>query len=131
MNVKHGKMTQQRKDELLTKITQVANNDVATLAGVEKDIRVVKSNENGEIIIDMVVHFIKTDENAPELINVSYAAALARIQNASISQQERAQGLMTNIIQTSLGGMNMPGGDEAKAEIQKALEEQSKQEMTK
>ena len=89
----------------------------------------MKGDADGEIIIDMVVHFIKSDEHEPEQMNVSYAAALARIKNASISQQEQAQGLMTNLIKTSLGGMNMPGGDEAKAEIQKALEEQSKQQM--
>ena len=50
----------------------------------------MKGDADGEIIIDMVVHFIKSDEHEPEQMNVSYAAALARIKNASISQQEQA-----------------------------------------
>ena len=57
-----------------------------------------RGSESGEVVIDMVVHFIKTDENEPESMNVSYASALARIKNASLTQQERAQGLVLNII---------------------------------
>ena len=76
-------MTEERKDELLEKILKVVNNDTTAFAGVERDIRVVKDSKSGDIVIDMVAHFIKTDENEPDRMNVSYACAKSVIKNAS------------------------------------------------
>ena len=60
--VRHGQMTEERKGQLLEKISKIASNDVTVFAGTESDIKVSKSDKSGEIIIDMVVHFMKSDE---------------------------------------------------------------------
>ena len=82
--VRHGKMSAERKGELLAKIERVACNDATAFAGVESDIRVATNSESGEIVIDMVAHFMKTDEDRPDYMNVSYAAANCTIANATI-----------------------------------------------
>lgn len=54
-------------------------------AGADYDIKMEKNNENGSITIDMVAHIMKSDENEPEKMNVSYAAACCIINNATAS----------------------------------------------
>lgn len=83
--IRHGKMTEERKQELLAKIERVSNNDISVFSGVDSDIKIRKNNNDGEIVIDMVVHFMKTDENEADRMNVSYAACKSIIKNASIS----------------------------------------------
>ena len=73
--VRHRKMTQERKLELLAKIKRVACNDTAAFFGTETDIRVSKCPASGEIIIDMIAHFVRTNDDKPDCMNVSYAAA--------------------------------------------------------
>ena len=113
--VKQGKMTQERADELLAKVIKVASNDATVFAGVEQDIKVVRDNDSGDIIVDMVVHFIMTDENENDKLNFSYASCNSNIKNATIEQQEKACELMHRIIESSLKGMKMENGDEQRA----------------
>ena len=43
-----------------------------------------KDDENGSIVIDMVAHFMVSDEDLPDQMNVSYAAAKSIIKNATL-----------------------------------------------
>ena len=121
--VRQGKMAPERKAELLAKIDRVASNDVTVFAGTESDIRVARNSESGEVVIDMVAHFMKTDEDRPETMNVSYAAAYCSIHNATPQQQAKAEQLVHRIIETSLKSLEMPGGAAERAQIQRSLEE--------
>ena len=121
MAVNQGKMTEERKAEMLEKIEKIASNDAKVFAGTESDIRVTKDSDSGELVIDMVAHFMKTDEDKPDYMHVSYAAALSRIKYASSQQQEKASQLMNRIIQTSLRGMDMAGGDKERAALEETL----------
>ena len=121
--VRHGKMTGARKEELLAKIERVASNDATAFAGTESDIKVTKNSKNGEIVIDMVAHFMKTDEDRPDYMNVSYAAANCAIANATIQQQQKAEQLVHRIIENSLKGMDMPNSAEERAQIERSLAE--------
>ena len=56
LHVRTGKMTEARREELLAKITKVASNDLTVYEGIESDIKVSKNDQNGNIVIDMVVH---------------------------------------------------------------------------
>ena len=56
--IKQGKMTEERKQELLAKISMVASNDLTAFDGAESDIKVSKDAETGKILIDIVVHWI-------------------------------------------------------------------------
>ena len=49
-------MTEERKEELLAKITRVASNDLSVYDGIESDIKLSKNDQNGDITIDLVVH---------------------------------------------------------------------------
>lgn len=127
--VRHGKMTEARRGELLDKIAKVASNDVTAFAGTESDIKVSKNDESGEIVVDMCAHFIKTDQDKEDYMNVSYATAKCFIQNATLAQQQKAEQLVHRIIQTSLKGMNMPGGEAERAQIEESLAEVGKRLM--
>ena len=108
-------MTERTKDELLAKIKKVADNDATAFAGVESDIIVNRDNASGDIEIDMSVHFIVSDEDEGDKMNISYATAKSFIKNATIAQQEKACVLMNRIIKASLNGMNMQNGEAQRA----------------
>ena len=122
-------MTERRKEELLAKIKKVADNDATAFAGVESDIQVSRDNQSGDIEIDLAVHFIVSDEDESDKMNVSYSACKSYIKNATIEQQERACVLMNRIIKASLNGMAMEGGENQRAAIEQALNEQASQNM--
>ena len=83
--IRHGKMTEERKQELLAKIERVANNDISVFSGVDSDIKIIKKSNENEIIIDMAVHFMITDEAEADRMNISYATCNSIIKNASQS----------------------------------------------
>ena len=73
MHIQQGKMTEERKVEMLEKIQRIVNDDATAFSGVESNIRVVKDS-NGDIIIDMLAHIMKTEDGDPESMDMSYAA---------------------------------------------------------
>ena len=115
--VRHRKMTQERKQELLDKIKRVACNDVTAFFGTKTDIRVSKCPATGDIIIDMFAHFVGTNDDKTEDMNVSYAAAYCTIANATLQQSEKVENLVRESISTTLKGMDMPGGDAERAQV--------------
>ena len=129
--VKQEKMTQERSDELLAKVIKVASNDATVFAGVEQDIRVVRDKDSGDIVVDMVVHFLMTDENENDKLNFSYASCNSTIKNATLEQQEKACELMHRIIESSLKGMKMENGEEQRAQIVQSLNEMGKKNLLK
>ena len=98
LHIEQGKMTEERKVELLAKIQKIVDNDVETFSGVERDVRIVKDSQSGDIVIDMIAHFMKTDEDDPEAMNMSYACSKSVIKNATPAYQERICELMHRII---------------------------------
>ena len=56
--VKHGKMSEARREALLAKIARVASNDATAFAGTESDIEVSRDGASGDIAIDVVAHWI-------------------------------------------------------------------------
>ena len=130
MAIRHGKMTEARKAELLAKVKKIADNDATAFAGVESDIKVTSDAASGDLMIDMVVHYMASDEDAGDRMNVSYAAAKCTIKNATIASQAKASELMTRIIETSLTGLNIPGGSEQRTQIQDQLKEKAAENMS-
>ena len=59
----------------------------------------------------------------------SYAFSKAMIKNASLEQQERAQELMDSIIESSIIGLTIEGGQERLAEIKAEMSGNGKQQM--
>ena len=91
---------------------------------VDSDIKVTQDGdgENRTFHIDMLVNIIMTDENEPDKINVSYAACKSSVTNPTAQQQEKVYGFLLRILQTSLRGMTIPGGEQELAQIQEDLE---------
>ena len=96
--IRHGKMTEARKAELLAKVKKIADNDATAFAGVESDIKVTSDAASGDLMIDMVVHYMASDEDAADRMNVGYAAAYCTIKNATKASQAKASELLTRII---------------------------------
>ena len=124
--VRHKKLTQERKSELVDKIQRVVSNDAAAFAGTETDIKVSVNSENGEIMIDMVAHYMRADKDRPDFMDVSYAAANCVIANATLHQMVKVKNLVREIISTTLKGMDMPGGDAERAQVERSLEGEGK-----
>ena len=82
-HVKQGKMTEERKVELLAKVQKLVDGETTGFAGVERDIRVIKDSETGDMVIDMIAHWMKIDEDDPEAMSMSYASSKSVIKDAT------------------------------------------------
>ena len=112
-------MSELRKQQLLARIAKVASNDPEAPNDTISDIKVSRSNNaNGDIEIDFVAHFMKTNEQEPDRMTVSYAAAKSIIKNPYEQHKVKVNLLLQKIIQSSLRGMDTPGGDQERAAIQ-------------
>ena len=122
-------MTEQRRDELLAKVVQISVNDLCAFDGTESDIRMTQDSENGDIFIDLTAHFMQSDEEQPDLMNVHYAAAKCTIKNASVEYQDKSCQLLKNIIQSTLKTVKLAGGDQERAQVQQRLEEKGRKKL--
>ena len=104
-------MTEVRKGEILAKIAKIVANDLTAFSGTESDIKVFENGTNGDYLIDIALHYMKSDEDQPDLMNISYAATKSLIKNANIHQEEKALSILQRIVQLTVKGMKMPGGD--------------------
>ena len=98
LNIKHGKMSEMRKDELIVKIMKVVSNDLEAFTGVETDIKVTQNEANGDISVDLIAHLIRSNEEEPDKMVISYAASVSTIKNASLQAQEKACQLMQRLV---------------------------------
>ena len=65
--------------------------------------------------IDLVVHYIISDEDESDKMHISYAACKSFIRNASLEQQEKACLFMKRIVKNSLNGITMKDGEAQRA----------------
>ena len=122
--IRHGKMTTERQEELMSKIVKAVSNDPTAFAGTESDIRVSRNGEaSGEMMIDMVVHHMKIDGDNEDYMSVSYAAAKCSIEHATIEQQQNVEQLIQKIISSTLKGLILPGGEAERIQIEERLME--------
>ena len=112
-------MTAERSEEMLAKIKMVADNDIDAFSGTASSIKVSKDSKTNDIVIDMVVFFLKSDEDEPtHRLNFSYATCKSTIKEATKGEEENAYALVQNLISSSLRGLDMPGGEAELAAIQ-------------
>ena len=77
-------MSEMRKEELFVKIMKVVSNDLQAFTGVESDIKVTQNEANGDISIDLLAHLIRSNEEEPDKMVISYTASVSMIKNASL-----------------------------------------------
>ena len=82
-------MTEDRKTELLDKINMVATNDPRASPDPESDIKVSRSGA-GSYLVDILVHFVITNEDEDDRMDVHFAACKSLINNANQNNQEKA-----------------------------------------
>ena len=82
--VTQKKMSARRQDELMTKILAVKSNDASAIAAAEWDITVSAENndDSSEVTVDLVAHYVISNEDASDTMTVNYAAANSLIKNA-------------------------------------------------
>ena len=62
----------------------IASDDIKEFSVMESDIKVYNSSIENELVIDMVIAFMKSDDKEPNVcMNVSYASCLSIIRNAT------------------------------------------------
>ena len=84
--VTQKKMSARRQDELMAKILAVKSNDASAIAAAEWDIAVSASAEDSSVVtVDLVAHYIVSNEEASDTMTVNFAAANSLIKNASQS----------------------------------------------
>ena len=77
-------MSARRQDELMTKILAVKSNDASAIPTAEWDIYVSASeDDSSEITVDLVAHYIISNEEASDTMTVNYVAANSLIKNSS------------------------------------------------
>ena len=129
LNLKHNKISQQRMNELIEKIIKVKSNDQQAYVGTESGIKVIAQGAD-DMIVDLVVHYIVSNESEPDKMIVKYAAAYSRIKNASEQQFEASCKILQTIITNALKPFKFEDGDEEKATISAQLFENGKNELT-
>ena len=104
LNLKQGKMTQLRYDELMAKILKVKSGDLQATAGIEHNIKVIASDAGGssDMKVDVVVHYIVSNENESDKMFVYYAAANSLIQNASEEYWDKTVAFLTRIVTNTI-----------------------------
>ena len=77
-------MSENRQKELMSKIMKVKSNDLTAVADAEWDIKLTSDeNDTSCILVDLVTHYIISNENEPEKMTVNYAAVKSTINNAT------------------------------------------------
>ena len=86
VNNKNGKMSEERQQELFAKVEMVVSNNPSAVLGTESDIKVYRNSvaAGSEIVIDIVVNWMETNEEEDDRMDMSYAAAYTVIKDASL-----------------------------------------------
>ena len=80
------------------------------------------------MIVDLVVHYIVSNEEEPDKMTVKYATTYSYIKNASEEQYENSCQILQKIITDSLKPFNFEGGQQEREYVQaQQLEEGKKQ----
>ena len=114
--VNQSKMTEAQRSELLDKLDKVASNDLTVTQDIESDIKVSK-NDEGNLDIDLIAHCMKTNEDAPDKMEIYYAAGKCGIKSPSIEEREKCEQLLERIVTTVLRGITLPGIDAIKQQL--------------
>ena len=82
------------------------------------------------MIIDLVVHYIVSNEGEPDKMIVKYASTYSYIKNASEHYFEASCKILQTIVTNAIKPFKFDGGDEEKATIQSQLFENGKTLLT-
>ena len=110
---------------MLDKIRKVASNDLTAFAGIEQDIQVEK-NENDDVIIDILAHYIVPDENEGDRMIMRYATCKSLIKDPNLDEyRDKTQTLLHRIVFNTIRGFTVPpNANLTKQQMQSSLETQ-------
>ena len=106
----------------------VATNDQNAYPGPESDIKVSRAGTDS-YLVDILVHFVITDENEDDRMDVHFAASKSLINNASENNQDKACHFLSQICEETLKTIDLPGGVEERTDIQQSLYERAEREL--
>ena len=122
MAVRHGKMTEPRKEEILLMCKNLCHGTTKKVDFKEVNIEMTCNTDNySDIDVDLAVIFIIKSVDGKQ-IEASIATAVAKINGASKGQLAVAQQYCLDIITTALDGLQLPKG-QAKEDIIKMLDD--------
>ena len=93
----------------MEKIIKVIANDLTASTSTEYDIRVYPTEENrADLVVDLIVHYIVSNEDEPDKMTVNYAAAFSFIKNVSGEYLEKACTHLDKIVNNSFKSLKLP-----------------------
>ena len=111
--LKNGKVSENRRDELLAKIMKVKDTDHTAFAGAEWSINLTADeNDTSSIEVDLVAHYIVSNKNEPDTMTVNYAAAKTIIKSATTQYTQKSIDKLNLIITKTVEKLKVPGGDQ-------------------
>ena len=114
--------------ELLDKINMVATYDLKADPDPESDIKVSRAGTDS-YLVDILVHFVITNENEDDKMDVHFAASKSLINNANQNNQDKACHFLSQICEKTLKTIELPGGVEQRSDIQVSLYERAEREL--
>ena len=128
--LKNGKVSENRRDELLAKIMKVKDTDHTAFAGAEWSIQLTADeNDTSSIEVDLLAHYIVSNENEPDTMTVNYAAAKTTIKSATTQYTQKSIDKLNLVITKTVEKLKLPGGAEELQTILANLEEQGKNQL--
>ena len=111
--VKQEKMTSERMDELLLNIVPILEGRSVKEDQIEIDIQIKQHLIYADSLsVDLAVFFLSKNATEDGYMDASIATGVAKITNARSDKIAMAQGFLLKLIDTSLQGLDVPGGDE-------------------
>ena len=128
--LKNGKVSENRRDELLAKIMKVKDTNHTAFAGAEWSIDLTADeNDTSSIEVDLLAHYIVSNENEPDTMTVNYAAAKTTIKSATTQYTQKSIDKLNLVITKTVEKLKLPGGAEELQTILANLEEQGKNQL--
>ena len=95
-------MLETRRQELLDKIAKVASNDITQFDGLDYDIKLNRDEENDSIVIDLLANWMRTDQENPDRMAVSYAASKSAITRPHREHIEKMNKHLETIVKNTI-----------------------------
>ena len=114
-------MSEARKLALLQKIIQIASNDVTASGGIDREIKLIPDEENKTIVIDLLVNWMRSDEEEPDKMSIHYAASKSVIKLPHPEHEAKMHQLLERHVNSTIKKLRMPNDKSELAQIEQEL----------
>lgn len=107
-------MTGDRRQELLDKIEEATGSE-NIVTNIEKDIKLYREEGNGKIVIDLLVYWMRENEEKPDTMDINYAASNSPFKQPE-PEHEAMQLLLAEHVKSTIKRLEMPNEETKETE---------------